>query len=99
MNIPEEVIEKAARAIVRSLDGDDDHDVYGIYTAFYGDETTGTVDGQVNALLLARAALSAAAPSLMAMAWEEGKDAVWLDENESRYFLSYDPNPYRKEQS
>ena len=70
MNINEEAIEAAARAVVQSLWNNDGHD-YDLYVDF-GNELTGIVDGEVSALALARAALEAAAPMLMAQAWDEG---------------------------
>lgn len=77
MNIPEEAIEKAARAMTSAVWGELDP-----VTA--GD------------LVAARAALSAAAPLLMAQAWEEARDAYREDVSKGDVWRR---NPYRtKEQ-
>lgn len=52
----------------------------------------------------ARAALSAAAPTLMAMAWDEGFSAAWQERDNPDPFVNDEwdaktTNPYRKEQS
>ena len=81
MNIPEEAVEAAARAVVQSLWNNDGHD-YGLYVDF-GNELTGIVDGEVNALVLARAALEAAYPAIRHMAAREALDGLIAKHDQS----------------
>lgn len=88
MNIPEEVLDQAARDA---------------YAAYYGEqpdewEKVWRNEDRVDWVNVARAALSAAAPTLMAMAWDEGAKAM-MRAVESENVVSFiaPNNPYRKE--
>ena len=92
MNIPEEAIEAAARAMHPEVWDK------ALFVREYG-EMAGRVHmrrAQKEWLGIARAALEAAAPLLMAQAWDEGRahGAVWPYGHRG---LATDDNPYRKE--
>ena len=94
MNIPEEAIEAAARAMHPEVWDK------ALFVREYG-EMAGRVHmrrAQKEWLGIARAALEAAAPMLMAQAWNEGAKAMMraVSEEQSVSFIMPN-NPYRKE--
>lgn len=90
MNIPEEAIEKAARALYASFDAGNEPPLN------WDEDLDG--EGQENVRNFARAALSAAAPTLMAMAWDEVSDFLDSELGDGAGNFVYNNNPYRKEQ-
>lgn len=87
MNIPAEAVEAAARAMNPAVWGPQ------VWTFQAHGETPTEARNRVQreALQQARAALEAAAPHMMAAAWDQGYKTGLFD----REFYSANPNPYR----
>ena len=85
MNIPEEAMEKAAEALCLLIE-DEPFDRISTY-------------GQRSYRNYARAALSAAAPQLMAMAWDEGEQAGYENAKAEDWpSVTPNTNPYKEHQ-
>jgi hypothetical protein len=88
VNISDEAVEAAARALVEALKGDNT----GYVDASFPNDTTIDISG-FDLPAAVRTILEAAAPFLMAQAWEEGRQA----EEDTPPLHRSAPNPYRSQ--